>query len=146
MITGRHQDIGAGTPDIVFPKPPAVPMSIRQHALKNPRAIMREPLTLELHQKARMVIDPLRLFDCCLITDADIPGLSGLALLRELHKLHVDIPVLMLVGTSTSGMIEAARRSGAVGVIQKPCLDHTLIDLVLEFRGEAAAVQSNGRG
>lgn len=47
----------------------AVPMSIRQHALKNPRAIMRAPLTLEAHQKARMVVDPLRLFDCCLISD-----------------------------------------------------------------------------
>jgi acetyl-CoA acetyltransferase len=47
----------------------AVPMSIRQHALNNPRAIMREPLTLEQHQTARMVVDPLRLFDCCLITD-----------------------------------------------------------------------------
>ena len=47
----------------------AVPMSIRQHALNNPRAIMREPLTLEAHQKARMVVDPLRLFDCCLISD-----------------------------------------------------------------------------
>jgi acetyl-CoA acetyltransferase len=47
----------------------AVPMSIRAHAVKNPRAIMREPLTLEAHQKARMVVDPLRLFDCCLISD-----------------------------------------------------------------------------
>lgn len=47
----------------------AVPISIRQHALQNPRAITREPLTLEAHQKARMVIDPLRLFDCCLISD-----------------------------------------------------------------------------
>jgi acetyl-CoA acetyltransferase len=47
----------------------AVPMSIRQHALNNPRAIMREPLTLDAHQKARMVVDPLRLFDCCLISD-----------------------------------------------------------------------------
>jgi len=47
----------------------AVPMSIRRHALGNPRAIMREPLTLEAHQGARMVADPLRLFDCCLISD-----------------------------------------------------------------------------
>ena len=47
----------------------AVPISIRQHALNNPRAIMREPLTLDAHQKARMVVDPLRLFDCCLISD-----------------------------------------------------------------------------
>jgi acetyl-CoA acetyltransferase len=47
----------------------AVPMSIRQHALNNPRAIMQQPLTLEAHQAARMVVDPLRLFDCCLISD-----------------------------------------------------------------------------
>jgi acetyl-CoA acetyltransferase len=47
----------------------AVPMSIRQHALNNPRAIMRAPLTLEAHQSARMVVDPLRLYDCCLISD-----------------------------------------------------------------------------
>lgn len=47
----------------------AVPIAMRKHALKNPRAIMKEPLTLEAHQSARMVVDPLRLFDCCLISD-----------------------------------------------------------------------------
>ena len=47
----------------------AVPMSIRRHALNNPRAIMQQPLTLEAHQNARMVVDPLRLYDCCLISD-----------------------------------------------------------------------------
>jgi len=30
---------------------------------------MREPLTLATHQSSRMVADPLRLFDCCLISD-----------------------------------------------------------------------------
>jgi acetyl-CoA acetyltransferase len=47
----------------------AVPIAMRKHALKNPRAIMKQPLTLEAHQSARMVVDPLRLFDCCLISD-----------------------------------------------------------------------------
>jgi acetyl-CoA acetyltransferase len=47
----------------------AVPIAMRKHALKNPRAIMQEPLTLAAHQAARMVVDPLRLFDCCLISD-----------------------------------------------------------------------------
>jgi acetyl-CoA acetyltransferase len=47
----------------------AVPIAMRSHARKNPRAIMREPLTLAAHQAARMVVDPLRLFDCCLISD-----------------------------------------------------------------------------
>ncbi len=47
----------------------AVPIAMRNHARKNPQAIMREPLTLAAHQASRMVVDPLRLFDCCLISD-----------------------------------------------------------------------------
>ncbi len=48
----------------------AVPVSIRAHAVGNPRALMREPLTVDAHQASRMVVDPLRLYDCCLVTDA----------------------------------------------------------------------------
>src|SRR5687768_1371707 len=47
----------------------AVPIAFRKHALKSPHAVMREPLTLERHQASRMVVDPLRLYDCSLITD-----------------------------------------------------------------------------
>jgi acetyl-CoA acetyltransferase len=47
----------------------AVPIALRKHASKNPAAIMREPLTLAAHQASRMVVDPLRLYDCCLISD-----------------------------------------------------------------------------
>src|SRR6201987_1455535 len=43
----------------------AVPIAMRKYAGLNPRAIMRQPLTLEAHQSSRMVADPLRLFDCC---------------------------------------------------------------------------------
>lgn len=47
----------------------AVPIAFRKHALNSPHAVMKSPLTLEAHQSARMVVDPLRLYDCCLITD-----------------------------------------------------------------------------
>jgi acetyl-CoA acetyltransferase len=47
----------------------SVPIALRKHAGNNPRAIMREPMTLEAHQASRMVVDPLRLYDCCLISD-----------------------------------------------------------------------------
>jgi acetyl-CoA acetyltransferase len=50
----------------------AVPMAIRQHALRNPDSIMKEPLTLQAHQSSRMVVDPLHLFDCCLISDGAV--------------------------------------------------------------------------
>lgn len=50
----------------------AVPIQIREHALRNPDALMKEPLTLAAHQASRRVVDPLRLFDCCLMTDGAV--------------------------------------------------------------------------
>ena len=47
----------------------AVPITLRRHASLNPGAIMQEPLSLEAHQTSRMVVEPLRLFDCCLVSD-----------------------------------------------------------------------------
>jgi acetyl-CoA acetyltransferase len=41
----------------------------RRHASTNPLAQKREPFTLEDHQASRLVNDPLRLLDCCLVTD-----------------------------------------------------------------------------
>lgn len=89
---------------------------------------------------------PRRVCNCCLITEADLPGLSGPALLRELRELHVEIPVLVLVSTSSPELIEAARSSDRIGVVQKPCLDHTLIDRVLRLRSKGTNEWSNGQG
>ena len=80
---------------------------------------------------------PRRPCNCCLIAEAELPGLSGPALLRELRTLSVNIPVLLLVSTSSPELIEVARGSGQVTVIEKPCVDHTLIDRVLSLRDAA---------
>jgi len=89
---------------------------------------------------------PRRACNCCLITEADLPGLSGPALLRELREQHVEIPVLMLVSTSSPELIEAAQNSDQIGVVQKPCLDHTLIDRVLRLRSKGPNEWSNCQG
>jgi len=47
-----------------------VAVAFRKHANMNPNAQMYgRPMTLEDHQNSRWVVEPLRLFDCCLITD-----------------------------------------------------------------------------
>jgi acetyl-CoA acetyltransferase len=47
-----------------------VAVAFRSHANRNPRATFYEtPLTIEDHQAARHVVEPFRLFDCCLETD-----------------------------------------------------------------------------
>src|SRR6185369_10103397 len=41
----------------------------RKHAGTNPHAQKRAPITIEDHQSSRVINDPLRLLDCCLVTD-----------------------------------------------------------------------------
>jgi acetyl-CoA acetyltransferase len=41
----------------------------RRHAGTNPLAQKREPITLADHQASRFINEPLRLLDCCLVTD-----------------------------------------------------------------------------
>ena len=38
----------------------------RAHARLNPNALLRSPLTLDEYLSARVIVDPLRLYDCCL--------------------------------------------------------------------------------
>jgi len=46
-----------------------VAVSTRRNAMRNPKALKRDELTVEQHQRARMIADPFRLFDCCQETD-----------------------------------------------------------------------------
>jgi acetyl-CoA acetyltransferase len=47
----------------------AVPVSARKHASLSPHAVFGQPLTIQEHQTSRPVMDPLRLLDCCPVTD-----------------------------------------------------------------------------
>lgn len=46
-----------------------VAVAARAHAARNPDAVMRTPITLDEHAGSRMIVEPLRLLDCCLVTD-----------------------------------------------------------------------------
>ena len=42
-----------------------VAVTLREHASRNPRALRRDPITLDDHQNSRMVVEPLHLLDIC---------------------------------------------------------------------------------
>ena len=48
----------------------AIAVAFRKHAMQNPRAQMRQPLTIEEHQSSRWIMEPFHLYDCCLVSDA----------------------------------------------------------------------------
>ncbi|MQA03807.1 MAG: thiolase family protein [Streptosporangiales bacterium] len=49
-----------------------VAVACRYHASLNPNAVMRKPITVADHQASRYIVEPLRLLDCCLISDGGV--------------------------------------------------------------------------
>jgi acetyl-CoA acetyltransferase len=47
----------------------AIAMAFREHALRNPDAVMKKPMTIDDYFRARLVVDSFGLFDCSLNTD-----------------------------------------------------------------------------
>ncbi len=46
-----------------------VATTFRENAMRNPRAMMRKPLSMDDYMDARMIVDPFRMYDLCLETD-----------------------------------------------------------------------------
>ncbi|HEY3872091.1 MAG TPA: thiolase family protein [Actinocrinis sp.] len=46
-----------------------IAVAARYHASLNPAAMMRDPITLDDHANSRMIVEPFRLLDCCLVSD-----------------------------------------------------------------------------
>jgi acetyl-CoA acetyltransferase len=65
MISMRHR-LEYGTTDAHYAD---VAIAFRDHAIRNPHAVMRAPMTRADHHASRMIAEPLRLFDCNIETD-----------------------------------------------------------------------------
>ncbi|TAK37091.1 MAG: thiolase family protein [Chloroflexota bacterium] len=50
----------------------AIAVAERAWAVMNPHAQMRKPITIEDHQNSRYVVEPLRLLDCCLVSNGGV--------------------------------------------------------------------------
>jgi acetyl-CoA acetyltransferase len=89
MVVRRHMHLFGTTSESLG----RVAVAFRRHAARNPRAVMGgRPMTLEDHQRSRMVADPLRLFDCCLESDGACAVVVTTAeRARDLAKPPVDI-------------------------------------------------------
>ena len=66
----------------------------RSNALKNPLALFKKPLTLDQYLNARLVADPLRLFDCVM----PCAGAEGFLVMRRETAEKLGLPFARLLG------------------------------------------------
>lgn len=96
MISMRHR-IDHGTTDDQYAD---VAIAFREHARRNPHAVMRSPMTREHHHRSRMISDPLRLYDCCIETDGAVALIvTSVERARDLRQR----PAVILAGAMAAG-------------------------------------------
>ena len=67
----------------------------RENALQFPLALFKKPLTLDEYLNARLVSDPLRLFDCVM----PCAGSEGFLVMRKETALQLGLPYARILGT-----------------------------------------------
>lgn len=65
MVAQRHMQQWGTTSDQLG----AVAMACRRHGASNPNAQLRKPLSLDQYRESRLIVEPLRRDDCCLVSD-----------------------------------------------------------------------------
>lgn len=69
-------------------------------------------------------------FDGVIISDIRMPGMDGMELLRRIHAIDANLPVIMITGHGDVQMAVEAMRIGAYDFIEKPFDPERLADLV----------------
>jgi FixJ family two-component response regulator len=66
----------------------------------------------------------------CLVLDVRLPGISGLALQRQLVEANGQIPIIFITAHSDVPMTVRAMKAGAVEFLTKPFHDQDLLDAI----------------
>jgi two-component system response regulator HydG len=80
-----------------------------------------------------------------LITDIELPGMTGLELLERVRQLEPDLPVAVLTGHPTVDYAVSALRSSAAEFLQKPIEAEHLIAKATELVEAGRAARAAGR-
>ena len=72
------------------------------------------------------------------LTDLNMPGLDGIALIRELRKLpsYTGVPIVLLTTESDAERKQIAKAAGATGWITKPFEPQQLVSVTKKVLGQ----------
>lgn len=76
----------------------------------------------------------------CAIVDIHMPGCDGFELIKKMRDLHYDMPVIIITGHAKSDDRQRAIQSGAVGYLQKPFSEESLMEVLHKQDLEKSAI------
>ncbi|PSJ43816.1 DNA-binding response regulator [Zobellella endophytica] len=100
-----------------------------------------EVIALDRADKALALLD--REFAGVLVTDINMPGMTGLELLQQVKTVDTDIPVILITGFGDISMAVSAIRNGAYDFIEKPFSADLLLDVVHRAQEKRALTLEN---
>lgn len=75
--------------------------------------------------------------NCCVLLEADLPGIGSLALIREVRAQAPTMPIIVLASTTDDDIAAQALKAGALDVIDKPLFGAHLLDRILGVAANA---------
>jgi FixJ family two-component response regulator len=66
------------------------------------------------------------------VIDIHMPGINGFDLMDRMRELYYEMPVIVVTGQTQADSRDLALERGAVGFLQKPFSDSSLLDLIEE--------------
>jgi excisionase family DNA binding protein len=95
---------------------------------------------VDLAPDGRTALERLRIIPYdLLITDLKMPGVDGLAVIREARRLKADIPVIIITGFSTEASAIEAVNLGVSGYLTKPFRVPRVLAAASKALGEQAS-------
>jgi len=161
MHAQRHMDVYGTTQDQLG----AIALAARAWAAKNPRAQMRDPLTLAQYHASPWVVEPFHVLDCCLVSNGAIcvivtSGERARALAKppvylrgvgQAHQLewHDDRPSLAQRSSATAFAMAGCRAADIAQCQIYDCYTFTVLTTLEDYgfckRGEGGPFTEGGR-
>src|SRR5690606_14702790 len=84
-------------------------------------------------------------FNGAVVTDIRMPSIDGMPLMRRIHEIDPDIPVILVTGHGDVQLAVRAMREGAYDFIEKPFNAQNLADIVARALERRALALENRR-
>jgi excisionase family DNA binding protein len=92
---------------------------------------------VDLAADGRAALEKLRLYRYdLLITDLKMPGIDGLAVIRETRHIREDLPIVIITGYSTEASAIEAINLGVTGYLTKPFRVPKVLSVAAKALGE----------